>query len=73
MCCNIISDTIKSKLEILSKWDLGDVNSILPLLQLTLFHLKENLKTEEKESGIIPQGNRIKYTCEKLQVSKFTF
>ena len=65
----IVLGTLTSKLHVLSRMNLGDLNTAVPLLQLPLSHLKDNLKTEEKESDVIPQGNRITYTSEKLQVN----
>ncbi|PSN40269.1 hypothetical protein C0J52_11912 [Blattella germanica] len=60
-------ESLSSKLAILKKMGLGDLNPILPLLQMKLYRLKEYSKTEEKESETIPHGNRIKYTSEKLK------
>ncbi|KAJ9586495.1 hypothetical protein L9F63_019853 [Diploptera punctata] len=59
--------TIRSKLEILSTWNLGDVNVIYPLLRMKLNELKENSKIEETDNDNISTGKRIKYTSDKLK------
>jgi len=66
--CLYVVAALSYKLDIIKKMNLDDVMAVIPLLQFSMFKLRNFANLAETESPEVPHGSRLIYTHEKLQV-----
>ncbi|EDV31554.1 uncharacterized protein Dana_GF14494 [Drosophila ananassae] len=60
---------LELKLQLIKSMDMQDINDFVPFLRLTVPRLRKLVSALYSERNTIPQGNRVYYISEKLQVS----
>ncbi|KAH8410256.1 hypothetical protein KR009_010083 [Drosophila setifemur] len=60
---------LELKLQLIKSMDMRDINHFVPFLRLTVPRLRKLVSALNSERSSMPQGNRIYYISEKLQVS----
>lgn len=64
-----ILERLELKLQLIKSMDMQDINDFVPFLRLTVPRLRKLVSALNSERNTIPQGNRVYYISEKLQVS----